>query len=50
MGFRIDADEIISVSLAQHVGSVAWDFRARGVRSYPFAPERKVDDNWSKHK
>jgi hypothetical protein len=29
---------------------VAWDFCARGVRSYPFAPERKVYDNWSKHR
>jgi hypothetical protein len=49
-GLRIDADEIISVSLAQQVGSVARDFCARGVRNDPFAPERKVYDNWSKHR
>jgi hypothetical protein len=48
--FRIYADEIVSISLAKGVRSMAWDFRAGSVGADPFAPEREVNNDWSKHK
>jgi hypothetical protein len=47
--FWIDADEIVGVSRAKQVGSVAWDSRSGSVWGNPFAPEREVYDNWTKH-
>ncbi len=49
-GSRIDADEIVSVSLTEHVGSVAWNPLAGGIGGHPFAPEGEVYDDWSKHR
>jgi hypothetical protein len=47
--FWIYADEIIGVPLAKQVGPVAWGFRAGSVGGHPYAPERKVSNNWSEH-
>jgi hypothetical protein len=47
---RIYADEFVSVSLAEDVGAVAWDSLARGIWGYPFAPEREVYNDRSKHR
>jgi hypothetical protein len=49
-GSWICAHEVIGVSLAEHVGSVAWDFLAGGIGSDPFAPEGEVYDDWDKHR
>jgi hypothetical protein len=42
--------EIVSVSLAKQVGSVTWDSRSGSVGGNPFAPEREVNNDWSKHR
>jgi hypothetical protein len=49
-GSRISAHEVIGISLAEHVGSVAWDFLAGGIGGDPFAPEGEVYDDWGKHR
>jgi hypothetical protein len=46
---RINADDIVSISLTKQVGSVAWDFLAGGVGSDPFTPQREIYDDRSDH-
>jgi hypothetical protein len=41
------ANEIVSVSLTEHVGPVAWDLLSGGIGGYPFTPEREVYDDWT---
>jgi hypothetical protein len=45
----IYTDKIVSISLAQHVGPVAWDFCSGSVGCNPFASEREIDYDWSNH-
>jgi hypothetical protein len=49
-GFCFYSNEIIGVFLAKQIGTVAWDFCAGRVWGDPFAPERKVNDNWRRYK
>ncbi len=46
---RLQADEIIGVALAEHVGPVAGNFGAGGVGGEPFAPQGEVNDDGSLH-